>query len=115
VSEEAALSVVIAYKGADPVDMKVYQEAFLSGFGIVFAVFSSERVNEVGVRFFTEFGQIKAFSFITGALFDEHIGSVRIGLEIFVSETRSHDKGDCVFVGDVRPGIDGDIDLSGRV
>jgi hypothetical protein len=106
------LLVVITDKGADSVNMKVYQEFFLIGFGIVFAAFSSERVNEGGIRFFAEFGQVKAFAFVSGAFFDEHIGGVWIGLEVFVGETGTHNKGDSVLVGDVGPGIDGDIDLA---
>ena len=101
-SEGIVLSVVIADKRADSVDMKVYQELFLIGFGFVFTAFSSERVDEFGICFFAEFGQVKSFAFVTRALFDEHISGVWIGLEIFVGETGTHDKGDCIFVGDVR-------------
>jgi hypothetical protein len=113
--EKGLLLNVIADKRADPVYMKVNKEAVLIGFGFVFAAFSSDRVNEGGIGFFTDFGQMKAFAFISGPFFDEHIGCVWIGLEVFVSETWPHDKCDGIFVCDVWPGINGEIDLTSGI
>jgi hypothetical protein len=47
---------------------------------------STQGVDEFGVDFFTEFGQVKAFALVPGIVFHTEINSAGIGLQVLMTQ-----------------------------
>lgn len=69
------------------------------------APFAPELIDEVGILFLFDLGQVESLSRVPGTLLHEKIGGTRIGLKILMHQAIGHDKSRRFLVYQMRPGI----------